>query len=186
MKKSITVHSNFLPRTEAEQTYGMTIYQGGAVPGKLLRIVNIEGVDVEACGGTHMKNTSEAGEIRILKATKISDGIVRIYFTAGEAAKREKESKSGILEEASKILKVEIEELPSRVDELFRKWKSAKKAIEKKKDVEIEEFELKIREKFEGDILPKVSEILKTQPEHVVKTIKRFLSELEEMKKKIK
>ena len=186
VKKSITVHSNFLPRTEAEQTYGMTIYQGGAVPGKLLRIVNIEGVDVEACGGTHLKNTSEAGEIRILKATKISDGIVRIYFTAGEAAKREKESKSGILEEASKILKVEIEELPSRVDELFRKWKSAKKAIEKKKDVEIEEFELKIREKFEGDILPKVSEILKTQPEHVVKTIKRFLSELEEMKKKIK
>ncbi|MBI2647147.1 alanine--tRNA ligase [Candidatus Woesearchaeota archaeon] len=99
VKQSLTVHSSFLPRTEAEQTYGMTIYQGGAVPGKLLRIINIDGIDIEACGGTHLKNTSEAGEIKILKATKISDGIVRIYFTAGEAEKREIKGEKQILED---------------------------------------------------------------------------------------
>ncbi|MBI2660052.1 alanine--tRNA ligase [Candidatus Woesearchaeota archaeon] len=185
VKKSLHVHSSFLPRTEAEQTYGMNIYQGGAVPGKLLRIINIDGVDVEACGGTHLKNTSEAGEIKILKAAKISDGIVRLYFTAGEAAQKEKKEERQILEEAAKLLGVKIEQLPSRVHELFEKWKLARKAVEKKKEISLNELELTIKEEYKGNLLDKVAEILKTQPEHVVKTIKRFLTELEEYKKKI-
>ena len=163
----------------------MNIYQGGAVPGKTLRIVDIEGVDVEACGGTHLHNTSEAGEIKILKATKISDGIVRLYFTAGEAAQKEKKQEKDILEEAARILEVKIEELPSRANELFEKWKMAKKAVEKKKEIALHELELKSKEEFKGNVLDKVAETLKTQPEHITKTIKRFLTELEEFKKKL-
>ena len=186
VNERIPVESKFLPRTEAEQAYGMNIYQGGAVPGKMLRIVNIKGVDVEACGGTHLHNTSEAGEIKILKATKISDGIVRLYFTAGEAAQKEKKQEKEILEEAARLLRVDISQLPGRVNELFEKWKLVKKAIEKKKDIALHELELKLREEFKGNVLDKVAETLKTQPEHVVKTIKRFLKELEEIKKKLK
>ena len=186
VKENIEVESKFVPRTEAEQTYGMNIYQGGAVPGKMLRIVNIQGVDVEACGGTHLHNTSEAGEIKILKATKISDGIVRLYFTAGEAAQKEKKQEKEILGEAARLLNVSINQLPSRVNELFEKWKLAKKAFEKKKEINIEELKLKKIEEYHGNVLDKISEILKTQPEHVVKTIKRFLKELEEYDKKLK
>jgi alanyl-tRNA synthetase len=185
VEESIQVESKFMPRTEAEQAYGMGIYQGGAVPGKTLRIVNIKGIDVEACGGTHLYNTSEAGEIKILKATKISDGIVRLYFTAGEAAQKEKKQANETLEEAARLLGVEINQLPSRVNELLEKWKMAKKALEKKKEIKIQDLELKIKETFSGNILEKISEILKTQPEHVTKTIKRFLREMEEYKKKI-
>ena len=186
VKEGITVHSTFLPRTEAEQTYGMNIYQGGAVPGKILRIVNIEGVDVEACGGTHLHNTLEAGHIKILKATKISDGIVRLYFTAGEAAQKEGTKEKEILEESVRLLDVKINQLPGRVNELFEKWKLAKKAVEKHKKIDLNELELKSTGIFNGNILDKIAEILKTQPEHVVKTIKRFLSELHEFKGKIK
>ena len=186
VKESLTVHSSFLPRTEAEQTYGMTIYQGGAVPGKMLRIVNIDGVDVEACGGTHLKNTSEAGEIKILKATKISDGIVRLYFTAGEAARKESRKEKEILEEASRLLNININQLPARLNELFEKWKLAKKAVEKNKKINLKELELTAKEEFKGNVLDKISETLKTQPEHVNKTIKRFLSELKEYKEKLR
>ncbi|HLC60361.1 MAG TPA: alanine--tRNA ligase [Candidatus Nanoarchaeia archaeon] len=185
VKEGITVHSSFLPRTEAEQTYGMNIYQGGAVPGKILRIVNIEGVDVEACGGTHLHNTLEAGHIKILKVTKISDGVVRLYFTAGDAAQKEGIKEIKILEESARLLDVEINQLPARVKELFDKWKLAKKAVEKKKEIDINALELKSAETFNGNVLDKISEILKTQPEHVVKTIVRFLSELKEYKEKI-
>ena len=182
VKQSLTVHSKFMPRTEAEQTYGMNIYQGGVVPGKLLRIVNIDGVDVEACGGTHLKNTSEAGEIKILKSVKISDGIVRIYFTAGEAAQKEKKEEKQILEESARLLGVKVEQLPARVNELFEKWKIAKKAAEKNKKIDLKELELISTEEFKGNVLDKISNILKTQPEHITKTIKRFLREMEEMK----
>ena len=186
VKEGITVHSNFLPRTEAEQTYGMNIYQGGAVPGKMLRIVNIEGIDVEACGGTHLHNTLEAGQIKILQTAKISDGIVRLYFTAGEAAQKEGMKEKEILEEAARLLEVNINQLPSRIEELFEKWKYAKKSLEKKRAIFLKDLELTSKEKFEGNVLDKIAVILKTQPEHVVKTIKRFLNEMEEYKKKIK
>ncbi|MBI1935529.1 alanine--tRNA ligase [Candidatus Woesearchaeota archaeon] len=182
----IEVQSSFLPRTEAEQKYGMNIYQGGAVPGKVLRIINIPNIDVEACGGTHLKNTSEAGKIKILKATKISDGIVRVYFTAGEAAQKEGKKEKEILEESARLLSVKVSQLPGRANELFEKWKLAKKAAERKKEISLKDLELKSIAEFQGNVLDKVANILKTQPEHVVKTIRRFLKELEEFKSKIK
>ena len=196
VKAAIQVQSSFVPRTEAEQTYGMGIYQGGAVPGKLLRIVNIPNIDVEACGGTHLKNTSEAGEIKILKATKISDGIVRLYFTAGEAAQKEKRGKEQILNEAARLLNVEKDQLPFAVNNLFQIWKMYKKLdenLKKHKDIgpintvkaNEESLNKTKLQKYQGDILSKTADILRTQPEHVVKTIKRFLSELEEMKGKM-
>jgi alanyl-tRNA synthetase len=56
------------------------------VPGNELRVVDIEGVDTEACCGTHCDNTGEVGWIRILKTQRISDGIVRLYYVAYERA----------------------------------------------------------------------------------------------------
>ena len=54
------------------------------MPGNTLRVVNIEDTDVEACCGTHCDNTSEVGWIKILKTSRISDGILRLYYCAGE------------------------------------------------------------------------------------------------------
>ena len=169
----IPVIKQFYSRTDAEQKYGMAIYQGGAVPGKRLRIVEIKEVDVQACGGTHLNNTSEAGHIHILKSTKISDSIVRIEFTAGKAAEREKHGQSAVLEEAAKLLGCTMAQVPARAEELFNKWKDA---VKKGKKVE---KELTSSAEHHGpDALKKVSDILKTQPEHIIKTLKRFLDEL--------
>ena len=85
----VKVISSLLPREEAEKKYGMSIYQGGAVPGKKIRVIDIKGTDVEACGGTHLHNTGEAGQIKLLKSTKIQDGIVRLSYVAGEAKEKD-------------------------------------------------------------------------------------------------
>src|SRR5207247_8532586 len=88
IRENIPVIINEFERGEAEQEYGFRIYQGGVVPVKLVRIVNIEGFDVEACGGTHVKKTGELGLIKITKAERIQDGVVRLEFVSGEAALR--------------------------------------------------------------------------------------------------
>ena len=67
----------------------------------------------------------------------------------------------------------------------YTKWKKAKKALKKGKQIPEQDFELKSTEKFQGDILTKTAEVLKTQPEHLVKTVKRFIDELESFKKKV-
>ncbi|MBI2135228.1 alanine--tRNA ligase [Candidatus Woesearchaeota archaeon] len=178
VNSKIEIIKKFYPRTEAEKLFSMNIYQGGAVPGKKLRIVQIKGIDTQACGGTHLNNTSEAGKIKILKSTKISDSIVRIEFTAGKAAEKELEGKNRILEESAGLLDVEINQLPARVQELFDKWKKARKAANKGIKLSKEDLTLKNKEPFKGDVLAEISKILQTQPEHVPKTIKRFLDEL--------
>lgn len=82
----VTINKYFMNKADAEKQYGFHLYQGGIVPGNSLRVVNIEGVDTEACCGTHCDNTAEVGWVRILKTQRISDGIVRLYYVAQERA----------------------------------------------------------------------------------------------------
>ena len=112
VRKGIKVEKLLMPRNEAEKKFGMRIYQGGAVPGKVLRIVNIKGVDVEACGGTHVNNTSEIGAIKILRATKIQDGVDRIEFTVGEEAAKAMERERAIFREVIRDLKKVVDVEP--------------------------------------------------------------------------
>lgn len=74
-------------RGTAEQRYGFRIYQGGVVPVRAVRIVSIGDIDVEACGGTHVKKTGEIGLIKITKTKRIQDGVVRLEFVSGDIAK---------------------------------------------------------------------------------------------------
>lgn len=176
VKKDIPIKLSFMLRDEAEKKYGMEIYQGGAVPGKELRIVNIPDVDVECCGGTHLHSTKEAEEIRILKATKIQDGIVRITFTAGAAAKKREYEQEGAIQKIQTLLGCPENQLPGRAEELFQKWK---KAVKKKQPITAEEAVLTSTATYDGDVLTELSRILKTTPEHVPNTIERFMKELE-------
>ena len=50
-------------RTKAEQKYGFSLYQGGVPPGRTIRIVKVAG-DVEACAGTHCRNTVRSASSR--------------------------------------------------------------------------------------------------------------------------
>lgn len=104
VNKGIRIEKKIMERREAEKRFGMRIYQGGAVPGKRLRIVNIPGVDVEACGGTHLNNTNEIGLVKILKASKVQDGVIRIDFTAGKAADNVSREQQAVFKSLVKVV----------------------------------------------------------------------------------
>ncbi len=123
------IHSNnrFMSRAEAEVTYGMRLYQGGAVPGTNIRVVEIPGIEVEACGGTHVNSTAEVGPIKLLKSQKIQDGIVRLTFTAGKATERLLELYEQIKIELGTILECLPTQLVGRAKELQDKFKLLQK-----------------------------------------------------------
>ena len=87
IEKSIPVKIENFDRGTAEQKYGFRIYQGGVVPVKSVRIVSIGDLDIEACGGTHVANTSDVEQIKITRTKRIQDGVVRIEFVSGDGAK---------------------------------------------------------------------------------------------------
>jgi alanyl-tRNA synthetase len=122
------VKSYFEGRGEAERRFGFTLYQGGAVPGKELRIVEVEGFDVEACGGTHCTHTSEVGLVTILGTERIQDGIVRLNYAAGERALDVHETYRTVLQDAGRKLGVPAEKLLDGVDRLLGQVEAARAA----------------------------------------------------------
>jgi alanyl-tRNA synthetase len=121
VRQDLPVKVSFIPRNEAEQKYGFRLYQGGVVPNKELRIVNIEGWDVEACGGTHCSSTGEIGLIKITKSERVQDGVERLEFVAGEAAVDYVEHQESILNEAVSQLETGNEKLIEAIANLKSK-----------------------------------------------------------------
>jgi alanyl-tRNA synthetase len=116
IEKSIPVKIENFDRGTAEQKYGFRIYQGGVVPVKSVRIVSIGDLDIEACGGTHVKNTSDIKEIKITKTKRIQDGVVRIEFVSGDSAKEFVDKKQQDSESKEKEEKLKEQEKEKRVE----------------------------------------------------------------------
>jgi alanyl-tRNA synthetase len=117
-------------RTKAEQKYGFSLYQGGIPPGRDIRVVKVAG-DIEACAGTHCRNTGEVGVIKIIRVEHIQDGIERIEFTAGLAAIFYMQHLEHIVASSSEVLSVQPDNLPSSVSRFFNEWKDQKKDIDR-------------------------------------------------------
>jgi len=179
IKEKIRINKFVLPRNEAEAKYGFTIYQGGAVPGKMIRIVEIPNWDVEACGGTHLDNTKDAEIIKIIGSSKISDSVVRIELIAG---KRVKEFSNELVKKANKLCKLlgcKINNLPEKSKELFEKWKKkrkGKKAEFIKEEPEVIKSLKTIEEiqKVENKLF-EVSQNWKVPLKQLTKTAEKFL-----------
>ncbi len=121
----------WLPRTEAEMKYGFRLYQGGVVPGRVIRVLRIEDWDVQACGGTHLPNTGLIGPIKILRTERIQDGVERIIFAAGEAAINWMQETERLLKKTAEVFRVPPEKVPETAERFFSEWKEARKEVEK-------------------------------------------------------
>ncbi|MEK4075009.1 alanyl-tRNA editing protein [Paenibacillus sp. FSL M7-0656] len=82
-----------------------------------IRIVEIEGVEYNACGGTHVSATGEIGIIKLLKTEKVKGG-TRIYFKCGTRALNEFTSTQNVLNSIMVKLKTSKDELLERIEKM--------------------------------------------------------------------
>ncbi|RME79592.1 MAG: alanine--tRNA ligase [Methanobacteriota archaeon] len=131
-----------LPRNKAEEKYGFTIYQGGAVPGKDIRIIEIEDIDAEACGGTHhlLQATGNIGYIKIVKRESVKDGVERLTFKAGRPAVRYVQERETLLKRSADVYKVPVQELPQTCERFFSEWKVFIKRAERAEEELLKEL----------------------------------------------
>ena len=116
-------------RGDAEQQFSFRIYQGGVVPTSNVRIVNINGWDIEACGGTHVKSSGEIGLVKIVKSERIQDGVVRLEFVAGEAAVSYMQQLDSQLASIAQALGSSREKIIESFDKAMEEAESAKKKL---------------------------------------------------------
>lgn len=129
--ENIPVETAFLPREKAESQYGFRLYQGGAVPGREIRVVKIGDWDVEACGGTHCKSTGEVGLIKIVRTDRIQDGVERLIFSAGIPAIKLVQERESLLHKVAEVHKVHIEEVREAAEGMVNQWKEARREIDR-------------------------------------------------------
>jgi len=161
----VQVRKGFHERGEAEKKHGFTLYQGGGSPGKSVRVVDINGVDTQACGGTHVDNVSEIGFIKIIGEERIQDGVSRLRFAAGPAALKYISERDSLLRQASEVLRVTPDHLPKSIERFFAEWKERGKRIESLSQgmigQEVERFK-----KEKGDV---VRALLEAEPKMLAK-----------------
>ncbi len=83
----------------------------------LLRIVTIEGLDINACGGTHVARTGEIGAI-LLRRTERTRGTMRVEFRCGLRAVARARHDMELLLETAGHLSAGAEDVPSLVQAL--------------------------------------------------------------------
>jgi alanyl-tRNA synthetase len=123
--RNIPVETSWMPRGEAEKLYGFRLYQGGAVPGKEIRVVKSGDWEVEACAGTHIKNTGEIGFIKIIHSEKVQDGVERLDYSVGIPALKAMQQNEQRLWKLSEILNAPLEKLDKTADKIVKELKEA-------------------------------------------------------------
>ncbi|MCK5236539.1 MAG: alanine--tRNA ligase, partial [Deltaproteobacteria bacterium] len=98
-----------------------------------VRMVSVEGVSMELCGGTHLEHTGQIGMIKINSESSVASGVRRIEALTGEAAYNKISEEEQILRSSALILKSTTGELPDKINKLIQKQKELEKQLEKLK-----------------------------------------------------
>ena len=96
----------------------------------VLRIIEIEGLDRSACGGTHVRSTAELGPILIRRREKLR-GNVRVEFVCGDRALARARKDFHLLGETARLCTAAIDDLPRHVDSLRERLAEAEKQRQK-------------------------------------------------------
>jgi alanyl-tRNA synthetase len=123
--RNMPVETSWLPRGKAEASYGFRLYQGGAVPGKDIRVVRVGNWDVEACAGTHSKSTGEIGFIKIVHTERVQDGVERLVYSIGISGLKNVQQSERLLWKLSETLNAPLEKLDETADRVMRELRES-------------------------------------------------------------
>jgi len=92
----------------------------------MIRVVEVEGFDHSACGGTHVRRTGEIGMIKIVKWDRIR-GNLRFEFVCGGRALRNFQEKTRTVRHAASAFSVAEGDVPAAIDKVQAELKGLKK-----------------------------------------------------------
>lgn len=95
-----------------------------------VRVVEVEGWDIAACGGTHVKNTSEIGPMAVLDISNPGSNLVRVEYAVGPTAIQARINERKSAERAASVMNTSVEELPKRATSLVQENASLEEEID--------------------------------------------------------
>ncbi|QCH14778.1 alanine--tRNA ligase [Synechococcus sp. CB0101] len=95
----------------------------------VVRVVDVPGVSMELCGGTHVANTAEIGLFKIVSESGVAAGIRRIEAVAGPAVLAYLNERDGVVKQLGERFKAQPAEIVDRVVQLADELKASQKAL---------------------------------------------------------
>jgi len=123
-----------LPIETREMAYKDAIAAGamalfGEKYGDVVRVVDVSGVSLELCGGTHVGSTGQIALFRFTHETGAAAGVRRIEALTGPSAYRYVLELRNQLEHASGLLRVAPEHLGKRIEAMLEENKKLEKRV---------------------------------------------------------
>ncbi len=102
-----------------------------------VRIVEISRFDWSACGGTHVRQTAEVGQIKITRLDR-RGAETRIEFLCGQRALADYGRKQGAVQALMKRLSTSEDDLPAAVDRLAEQLRQAQRRVRQMRTAVVE------------------------------------------------
>lgn len=133
IRMDMDVQIRHMPIAEARQAGAMALF--GEKYEDIVRVVSVDDVSMELCGGCHVKRTGTIGGFKLLSESSISAGVRRIEAVAGAPCIELIQARDRQLAHAASLLNCGVDEVETRLqsilDEVKRlgrevaKWKQA-------------------------------------------------------------
>jgi alanyl-tRNA synthetase len=94
-----------------------------------VRVVDVPGVSMELCGGTHVANTAEIGLFKIVAESGVAAGVRRIEAVAGAAVLAYLQEREVVVKALSERFKLQPGEIVDRVTAMQEELKQGAKAL---------------------------------------------------------
>lgn len=95
-----------------------------------IRLVEVEGFDLSACGGTHVGRTGSVGAISIRKVER-TKGLTRVEFLCGARSNRRAREDYRILSQAARLFSAGLEDVPELIAKQLQELREAGKSLQK-------------------------------------------------------
>jgi alanyl-tRNA synthetase len=128
--ENATVEVKELPVNEALKTGALAFF--GEKYGDRARVVSVDDITAELCGGTHVNRTGDIGSFKITSESAVAMGIRRLEAVCGLVALKRFQDNDRVLKESALLLNTEPNNIPLAINRL---WDNIKQQEKELKDV---------------------------------------------------
>ncbi|MCA0446471.1 MAG: alanine--tRNA ligase [Bacteroidetes bacterium] len=127
VRASVNLNTNVMKFDEAQKTGAMALF--GEKYGDKVRVITIGSFSKELCGGTHLNNTAEIGNFRIVTESSVAAGVRRIEAVTGDVADQLIDSERELVKKLVHTVNHRPSELSEAVETLINERKFLEKQL---------------------------------------------------------